>query len=126
MHPNRSAHVAQQQARGRLVHYHADVTADSDRPEIRVLRSVELVEAHAGTGRIELKVEGRGLDRLLLLASQLGQAVCEGIGDAELHVRALFSLPIRMQPKLGSRILSLLWPFLTSGEFRGSWQLSQQ
>jgi hypothetical protein len=47
------------------------------RPEIFVSDLSELVEAHAGLGRIELQVEGRGLDGLLLVAGQAREAVGE-------------------------------------------------
>jgi len=53
--------------------------------EVLVPRLVQLVQAHARIGRVQLEVEGGGLDGLLLLASQLGEAVGEGIGDAEIH-----------------------------------------
>jgi hypothetical protein len=45
------------------------------------------MKTHAGTGRIQLQVEGRGFDRLLFITSQLGKAVSEGIGDTEVHER---------------------------------------
>ena len=38
-----------------------------------------------GIGRVQLQVEGRRLDGLLLLAGQAGEAVGEGVGDAEVH-----------------------------------------
>ena len=38
-----------------------------------------------GIGRIELQVERRRLDGLLLVAGQPGEAVGEGVGDAEIH-----------------------------------------
>ena len=58
---------------------------DPHRPEVLVLRLVELVELHARVGRVHLQVEGRGLDGLLLVAGQPGEAVGEGVGDAEFH-----------------------------------------
>jgi two-component system, LytTR family, response regulator len=60
----------------------ADLWIDSCRPEILVLRFVEFVEAYAGTGRIELHVECRGLDGLLFIAGQTGKAVRESVGNA--------------------------------------------
>lgn len=42
-------------------------------------------------GRIELQVKGRCLGRLLFLGAQSGQAVGEGVGDAEFHFHALGS-----------------------------------
>lgn len=59
------------------------IIAHPHRPEIVVLRLVELVKAHAGVGRVDLQVERRRLDRLLLLARQARQAIGEGVGDAE-------------------------------------------
>ena len=38
-----------------------------------------------GIGRVHLQVKGRGLDGLLLLAGEFGEAVGEGVGDEELH-----------------------------------------
>jgi hypothetical protein len=48
---------------------------------------LELVEAHAGTCRIELKVTRRRLDGLLLVAGQAGEAIDERIGDHDVHER---------------------------------------
>ena len=67
------------------MHDQADVAADAHRPEVLVPRVIQLVEAQSGIGRIDLKVERRGLDRLLLVARQAGEAVGEGVGDAEVH-----------------------------------------
>lgn len=61
------------------------MTGSPDGPEVRVSRPAQLVKPHAGVRRIKLKIEGGGLDRLLFLAAQLGEAVGEGVGDAELH-----------------------------------------
>ena len=77
--------VAEQKAGGRLVNDQPDVAAHPHRPEVLVLCLVELVEAHAGIGRVELQVERRRLDGLLLVAGQSGEAVGEGVGDAEFH-----------------------------------------
>ena len=44
-----------------------------------------LWKLHPGIGRVELQVEGRRLDGLLLVAGQPGEAVGEGVGDAEVH-----------------------------------------
>jgi hypothetical protein len=63
-----------------------DVAVDAHRPEVLVLRPVQLVELHPRVGGVELEVEGRGLHGLLLFAGQLGEAVGEGVGDAELHM----------------------------------------
>jgi hypothetical protein len=77
--------VAEQEARIALVHDQANVAADPHRPEIPVPRLVQPVQAHAGVGRVELQVEGRGLGRSLLVAGQARQAIGEGVGDAEFH-----------------------------------------
>jgi hypothetical protein len=62
-----------------------DVAIHPHRPELFVLRLVQLMETHAGIGRIELQVERRRLDGLLLLASEPGEAVGEGVGDPKFH-----------------------------------------
>ena len=90
---------------------HADVPADSHRPKVRVLRPVELVEAHTRIGRIELEIEGRGFDRLLLLTGQLGQVVGEGVGDAEFHLLCLFGIADSIGP-IGVNSLQLFHPAL--------------
>ena len=77
--------IAEQQARRASVDDQADVAARPDGPEVRVLGLAQLVKAHARVGGVELEVEGGRLHRLLLLVGQLGQAVGEGIGDAEVH-----------------------------------------
>ena len=51
------------------------VAAYLHRPDVFVLGLVELVEAHAGIGRVKLQVEHHRLDRLLLVADQTGEAV---------------------------------------------------
>ena len=79
--------VAEQQARIALVNDQPDVAVNPHRPEVLVLRLVELVEAHSGIGGIELQVERRRLDGLLLVAGQSSEAVGEGVGDAEFHAR---------------------------------------
>jgi hypothetical protein len=62
-----------------------DIAADPDRPEVFVLGLVELVELHAGIGRVHLQVKGRGLHGLLLVTGQSGEAVGKRVGDAEFH-----------------------------------------
>lgn len=62
----------------------ANVAANTHRPEIFVLRFVELVKAHAGVGRIDLQIERGCLDRLLFVASKASEAIGECIGDAEI------------------------------------------
>jgi hypothetical protein len=79
------SHVAEQEARFGLVNDQADVAVDPHGPEILVLCPIKLVKAHAGAGRIELKIECRRFDRLLLFAGQTGEAVGKAIGDQELH-----------------------------------------
>ncbi len=77
--------VAEQQAGSRAVDDQPDVATDPNGPEVLVLRPVDLVQLQARMRRVHLQVERRGLDRLLLVAGQPGEAVGEGIGDAELH-----------------------------------------
>jgi hypothetical protein len=67
--------AAQQQARCGLVDDEPDVSTDPYRPEVRVFGPIQLVELHARMGRIQLQIEGGGLDRLLLLARKSVQAI---------------------------------------------------
>ena len=77
--------VAEQEAGSALVNDQPDVAAHPHRPEVLVLGFVDLVEAHAGIGRVELQVESRRLDGFLLVAGQAAKTVGEGVGDAEVH-----------------------------------------
>jgi hypothetical protein len=58
------------QAVGRAMDDAAGIGVDADRSEILVFRLFELVKAHAGAGGIDLQVERRRLDLLLLVAGQ--------------------------------------------------------
>jgi hypothetical protein len=78
-------HIAQQEASGRFVNDQPDVGTHPHRPEILVLRPVQLVEAHAVACGIHLQVESGRLGRLLLVAGQAGETVGEGVGDEEGH-----------------------------------------
>ena len=78
-------HVAEQEARRGPVHDQPDVATDPNRPEVLVLRPIDLMQLQPRMRRVHLQVERRGLDCLLLVAGQPGEAVGEGIGDAELH-----------------------------------------
>lgn len=75
----------------------ADVPAHPDRPEVLILRPVQLVEAHARTGGIQLKVEGGRLDCLLLLAGQFEQAIVKGAGESEVHTVVKWSCRCRSE-----------------------------
>ena len=44
------------------------------------------MELHPRVGRVHLQIERRRLGGLLLLAGELGEAVSERVGDAEVHV----------------------------------------
>jgi hypothetical protein len=79
------ANVAKQQAHFAAMNDQPDVAVNPHRPEILVLRFIELVEAHARIGRVKLQVERRRLHSLLLIASQTGEAVSEGVGNSKLH-----------------------------------------
>ena len=52
---------------------------------VLILCLVKFVQAHAGIGRIELQVERRRLDSLLLIAGQASKAVGKGISNEEVH-----------------------------------------
>ena len=62
-----------------------DIPADSHRPEIGISRPIDAMKLHPGIRGIQLQVKHRGLDGLLLIASQFGEAIGESIRDAELH-----------------------------------------
>ncbi len=62
-----------------------NIAAHAERPEVPVLGLIKLVKLHAWTRRIQLQIKGCGLDGLLLLAGQFGEAVGEGVGDAEVR-----------------------------------------
>jgi hypothetical protein len=74
--------VAQSQAGIGLVHDHTHVAADTHGPNVWTSRLVELVQWHAGLRRVQLPVEGGGVDRLLLLAGQPPEALGARVGDA--------------------------------------------
>jgi len=63
-----------------------EVAADADGPEVLVLGPVQLMEACASGGRVDLQVEGAGLDRFLLVTGQPSEAVGEGVRDQKFHV----------------------------------------
>ena len=78
-------HIAEQQAGFCPVDDDAQIAIDAYRPELLVLCPVKFVKTHAWIGRIHLEIESRGLDGFLLFACEFGEAVGEGISDAELH-----------------------------------------
>ena len=45
-------------------------------------------------GWVYLQVESCGLDCFLFVAGEFGEAICEGIGDEEVHGFILLDLPI--------------------------------
>ena len=77
--------VTKQEARFALVNDQPEVTAYAHRPEVLVLGLVELVEAHAGIGRVDLQIESRRLNALLLIAGQASEAIRKRVSDAEFH-----------------------------------------
>ena len=80
-------HVAEQQAPARSVHDQPDVAVHPHGPEVPVPDLIELVKAQSRLRRIELEVEGRRLDRLLLVAGEAREAIGERVRYAEIHVR---------------------------------------
>src|SRR5680860_1462982 len=90
--------IAQEQTRRRLVNDQADVSAHANGPEVRILRLVEAVELHARVGRVHLEIKGRGLDGLLFVTAEFGQAVGEGVGYEEFRCQALGISPSRRLP----------------------------
>lgn len=96
-------HIAEQQAFRGFVDDEPVISARPHRPEIPILRLVQFVETHASTRGIHLQIKSRRLGRLLLVASQAGKAVGEGVGDEEGHATKArdsresvsFQLPLR-------------------------------
>lgn len=80
----------------------ADIIIDSDGEEIPVPRFFEAMEIHPRTRRIDLEVERRVLDRLLLVWGQSGEAIGKCVGDSEVHLIALVPWMTRLTP-LGGR-----------------------
>lgn len=79
------ADIGEQQAARRAVHDQADIVVNADRPEVGVLGAVQLVDAQAGCGGVELQVERGGLHSFLFLSGQAREAAGEGVGDQEFH-----------------------------------------
>lgn len=67
----------------------SQIAADPYRPEVLISSLVELMEIHTRIGRIQLQVKCRGLDGLLLFASQFGEAIGKCVGDTEIHISSL-------------------------------------
>ena len=80
--------VAEQQTGVRFVYDQADVAADPHRPEVRIFRLVEFVQLHPRIGRVQLQVEGGGLDNFLFVTGKPGEAVGKGVGNPEFHLSA--------------------------------------
>ena len=77
--------VAKEQAPLCPVNDQPNIPADPHRPEVPVPSLVELVELHPSAHGVHLEIEGRRLDRLLLVAGHPRQAVGERVGDTEIH-----------------------------------------
>ena len=82
--------IAQQQAVSAAMNDQANITTDAYGPKIRITGGIQLVELHTRVRRIQLQIEGRRLDNLLLIACQSGEAVRE-------HVSAIRNC-IRLEP----------------------------
>jgi hypothetical protein len=80
--------IAQQQARCGPMDNQSDIVIDPYRPEVRVSGPIEPMEMQTRDRRIELQIECRRLDRFLLRPGQPREAVGEGVGDAEFHLRS--------------------------------------
>ena len=63
----------------------ADLHLFCERPEVGVFGFFQFVQLHARIDRIQLQVEGCGLNSLLFLTGQLGKTIGKCIGDSELH-----------------------------------------
>ena len=114
--------VAEQEAGSGPVDDQPDVATDPNGPEVLVLRPVDLVQLQAGMRRVHLQVERRCLHRLLLVAGQLGKAVGEGVGDAELHQVSIstgtpiwFATSVRRSTSTSGALM------LTTSAYRAVW-----
>jgi hypothetical protein len=67
----------------------SNVSANPDRPEVRVLGAFQLVKLQARMGGVQLEIERGGFDSFLLVTRQSGKAVCERVCDSEFHAYQL-------------------------------------
>ena len=114
--------VAEQDAGSGPVDDQPDVATDPHGPEVLVLRPVDLVQLQARMRRVHLQVERRGLDRLLLVAGQLREAIGEGVGDSELHQVSIstgtpiwFATSVRRSTSTSGALM------LTTSAYRAVW-----
>ena len=77
--------VAKQQACFRLVNDQSYSAVNANRPKVRISRLLKLMKLHSGLSRIQLQVERGSLIGFLLVAGQLREAICEGVGYPEFH-----------------------------------------
>ena len=83
----------------------------SHRPEALVYRPIERVEAEPRRRRIDLEIEGRRLDGLLLVAGEAREAVGERVADEEIHsisvtaTRRIFCKPSTLSDRLADQFL---------------------
>ena len=70
-----------------MVNDQPDVPIYTNRRKVVVLRLFQLVELQTRMRRVQLQIEGRGLNGLLLIAGELGEAVGKRVGDTEFHVQ---------------------------------------
>lgn len=77
--------IAQQQAGIGFIYNNADIPTHSNRPEVGVPGFFKLMKLHAWICRIYSQIKCCRLHRLLLMAGEFGEAVCECIGDPKMH-----------------------------------------
>ena len=93
----------------------AALAARADADKVQALLAGEadsndtFLEIHAGAGGIQLQIERRRLDELLLVAGQAREAVREGVGDAEFHQR---NLSLGHWPETNGNLRKVFRPFL--------------
>jgi hypothetical protein len=87
--------VTQQQTGGGLVNDQAKVPTRPHRPKIPVTRPLHAMETQTRTDRVQLQIEGRGLDQLLLVTGQTGEAGGKGVGYTKFHDSATSSFSKR-------------------------------
>ena len=65
---------------------YTQVAAGSDRPEVFVFCAINPMKVQPWIGRVQLQVKRSGLDGLLFIAGQFGEAVSKCIRYSKLHI----------------------------------------
>ena len=95
------------------------------RPELWAFRLVNLVELQRRMSRVQLEIEGRGLDRLLLVAAELSETVGERVGNPEFHLlRRISSVSCGQRDQLANELMDIVVNFV--GDHTGCYLLPNE